>query len=71
MSKLQQYLVLGGILFLFQTKFVRGIFQSSSLLYVILGIIGVLLVTAVVLSIIIERRKKIRKANEKNRILRL
>lgn len=64
MAKWQQYIVLGGILVLFQTGGVRRIFQSASFLHTVLGAIGILLITAVVVSVSAEKRKKKRKEKE-------
>lgn len=63
-SKLQQYIILGGVLVLFQTDGVRRIFQSASFLHTVLGAIGILLITAVVVSVSAEKRKKKRKEKE-------
>ncbi len=63
MSKWKQYLVFGGVLFLFQSDFVKRIFQSASFLHTVLGAIGFLLITAVVVSVCIEKRKKKQKEN--------
>ena len=64
MSKWQQYIVLGGILFIFQTKGVRQIFQSSSFLYTVCGTIAVILVVAVIASVCTEKRKEKQKEED-------
>lgn len=64
MSKLKQYLIFGGILFLFQTDIVKKIFQSSSFLHTVLGAIGLLLITAVIVSVSVEKRRKKQRGKE-------
>lgn len=58
MSKWKQYLFLGGGLFLFQSDFIKRIFQSESFLYTVLGAIVFLLITAVIITVPVEKRRK-------------
>lgn len=50
MSKLKQYFLLGGIIFLIQWSPVRQMLQSSTFLNVVWGIIGFLLIVAVIVT---------------------
>ncbi|MGN1079968.1 MAG: hypothetical protein ACI4TE_07350 [Alphaproteobacteria bacterium] len=67
MSKLKQYIVFGGLLFLFQMDSVKRIFQSPSFLNTVLGGIGILLVIAVIITISAQKRQKKQKENEDDR----
>ena len=58
MSKWKQYIVFGGILFLFQADVVKQTFQSLSFLNTVLGIIGILLIIAVTIAIRAQKRQK-------------
>ncbi len=64
MSKWKQYIVLGGILFLFQRDFVKQTFQSQSFLNTVLWVVGILLVIAVSVTVYAQKRRKKAGKNE-------
>ncbi len=56
MSRLKQYLVFGGAVFLVQTDFVQGVLQGSSFYTVLFSFIGVMLAAAVGLTLYYRKR---------------
>lgn len=58
MSRLQQYLLFGVIVFLVQFTSLGHLLQSASFLNVMLGIIGCLLVIAVLITVRTTKKRK-------------
>lgn len=58
MSRLQQYLIFGGIILIIQTDFFRKFLNSSWILPVVIGIIFVFLGIALGMTLYIKRRDK-------------
>lgn len=56
MSRFKQYLFFGGLLFIFQSRLVKGVFQSPAFLNTVLGMIVFLLIVAVVVTYYAKKR---------------
>lgn len=61
MSRLQQYLIFGGIILIIQTDFFRNFLNSSWLLPVVIGVIFVFLGFALGITLYVRKRDKKRK----------